>query len=129
GAYDVLINCVVLTEGFDCPELQTVFCRPSCKGVTVQMCGRVLRKHPGLPFKQVVQCRKTRWPFVRTAGAALQYVWVHDEWPSLQANPRINQLTGRMLAALARTPVQLPRYVLQRQESRHRTGRERWPGE
>jgi superfamily II DNA or RNA helicase len=129
GAYDVLINCVVLTEGFDCPELQTVFCRPSCKGVTVQMCGRVLRKHSGPPFKQVVQCQKTRWPFVRTAGAALQYVWVHDEWRSLQANPRINQLTGRMLAALARTPVQLPRYVLQRQESRHRTGRERWPEE
>ncbi len=46
GQLEVLANCMVLSEGFNCPELQTVFCRPSCKGVTVQMAGRVLRKHP-----------------------------------------------------------------------------------
>ena len=69
GRLDVLVNCMMLSEGFDCPELKTVFCRPSCKGVTVQMAGRVLRKHPDLPYKQIVQCTKTRWPFLRTAAA------------------------------------------------------------
>jgi len=39
GRLDVLSNCMMLSEGFDCPELKTVFCRPSCKGVTVQMAG------------------------------------------------------------------------------------------
>jgi hypothetical protein len=38
GKVTVLINCMVLTEGFNAPHLQTVFCRPSCKGVTIQMC-------------------------------------------------------------------------------------------
>src|SRR5436853_605018 len=73
GRTEVLSNCLLLSEGFDCPELKTVFCRPSCKGVTVQMAGRVLRKHPDHPFKQIVQCQKSPWPFLRTAGAALQY--------------------------------------------------------
>ena len=53
GTEDCKPNCVVLIEGFDCPELRTVFCRPSCKGVTIQMCGRVLRKHPNPPSQQV----------------------------------------------------------------------------
>jgi superfamily II DNA or RNA helicase len=113
GQLAVLINCVVLAEGFDCPELQTVFCRPSCKGTTIQMCGRVLRKHPALSVKQIVQCRRTRWPFIRTAAAALQYTWADGDWRSLQVNPHIDQVTGRVLQALARIEVQLPRLLLQ----------------
>ena len=115
---------MMLSEGFDCPELKTVFCRPSCKGVTVQMGGRVLRKHPALPFKQIVQCSQTRWPFLRTAAAALQYTWVDGQWRSLQANPFINQVNGRALAALAQLPVSLPDYIV-RQTSRS-PRRERW---
>ena len=111
GGLDVLLNCVVLAEGFDCPELQTVFCRPSCKSATIQMCGRVLRKHAALPFKQIVQCQKTRWPFVRTAEAALQYTWVDASWRSLRVNPQIDRITGRTLHALARIDVQLPKYL------------------
>jgi superfamily II DNA or RNA helicase len=118
---EVLTNCMMLSEGFDCPELKTVFCRPSCKGVTVQMGGRVLRKHPSLPFKQIVQCSQTRWPFLRTAAAALQYTWVDGQWRSLQANPFINQVNGRALQALAQLPVSLPSYVVQKTaRPRHR---------
>jgi superfamily II DNA or RNA helicase len=112
GRLDVLVNCLVLAEGFDCPELKTVFCRPSCKGSTIQMCGRVFRKHPRLPVKQLVQCQKTRWPFLRTAAAALQYTWIDDSWRTLQVNPRINQVAGRTLQALARSDTPLPRYLL-----------------
>lgn len=108
GRVAVLLNCVVLAEGFDCPELQTVFCRPSCKSATVQMCGRAFRKHPAVPFKQVVQCAKTRWPFVRTAAAAQQHVWTDGGWRSLTVNPHIDRVTGRMLHALARIDVPLP---------------------
>jgi superfamily II DNA or RNA helicase len=118
GDLDVLLNCVVLVEGFDCPALRTVFCRPSCKGPTIQMCGRVLRKHPDLPFKQIVQCRRTKWPFVRTAAAALQYAWVDGEWRTLEANPHIHAISTRTLCALAHIQVELPRYVLQRQDRR-----------
>jgi superfamily II DNA or RNA helicase len=118
GELDVLLNCVVLVEGFDCPSLRTVFCRPSGKGPTIQMCGRVLRKHPDLPFKQIVQCRRTRWPFVRTAGAAQQYTWLDGEWRTLEANPHLHAISTRTLCALAKIQVELPRYVLQRQDRR-----------
>jgi superfamily II DNA or RNA helicase len=111
GRLQVLINCIVLGEGFDCPELQTVFCRPSCKGVTVQMGGRVLRKHQAFPFKQIVQCAKTRWPFPKTALAALQYVWTDGEWRTLEVNPRIHQASVRVLRALLQTNVALPKFL------------------
>lgn len=111
GRLDVLTNCMMLSEGFDCPELKTVFCRPSCKGVTVQMGGRVLRKHPDLPFKQIVQCTKTPWPFLRTAAAVVQYTWMNGDWRSLQVNPFIDQVNGRALQALATLPVSLPKFL------------------
>ena len=125
GRLDVLSNCMMLSEGFDCPELKTVFCRPSCKGVTVQMGGRVLRKHPRLPFKQIVQCQKTPWPFLRTAAAAVQYTWVNGEWRSLQLNPFIDQVNGRALQALAQISVELPKFLTQRSGGLHRRIRRR----
>jgi superfamily II DNA or RNA helicase len=114
GTVQVLLNCMVLAEGFDCPELRTVFCRPSCKGVTIQMCGRVLRKHAALPFKQIVQCEKTRWPFHRTATPAQQFIPSGGEWRTLKINPCIEQVARRTLRALAVTSVQLPPWVTRR---------------
>ena len=49
----------------------------------MQLGGRVLRQHAGLPYKQIVQCSKTRWPFPRTAAPALQFVWTDGRWRSL----------------------------------------------
>lgn len=120
GQLDVLINCVVLAEGFDCPELKTVFCRPSCRGVTIQMCGRAFRKHPDLPFKQIVQCRQTCWPFVRTAAAALQYTWTDNGWQTLTVNPHIERVQARTLQALARIDIQLPRILVIRHSQSRR---------
>jgi superfamily II DNA or RNA helicase len=125
GALDVLGNCMMLAEGFDCPELKTVFCRPSCKGVTVQMGGRVLRKHPDHPFKQIVQCGKTPWPFLRTAAAEQQFVWSDGRWCSLKANPFIQQVAGRALQALAQSSAELPKF-LQRHAHLHARERRDW---
>jgi superfamily II DNA or RNA helicase len=124
GELEVLSNCLMLGEGFDCPDLKTVFCRPSCKSVTIQMAGRVLRQHPDLPYKQVVQCQTTRWPFPRTAAPALQYVWAGDGWRSLEVNPLISQVHARTLQALARSEVTLPEFVARR--SGWRRIREQW---
>ena len=46
GAGAVFASCLpwILTEGFDCPSLKTVFCRPSGKSCTVQMGGRDFRE-------------------------------------------------------------------------------------
>ena len=86
GRIRVLINMLILTEGFDCPSLKTVFCRPSGRGCTIQMGGRVFRKHPDLPRKQIVQCKATRHPFIRTAMADEQYVWADGQWRALTVN-------------------------------------------
>lgn len=107
----VLINCMKLTEGFDCPDLKTVFCRPSCKSVTVQMCGRVLRKHPNHQFKQIVQTEKTPYVFTKTALAQLQHLLVGDEWRTLEINKNIDKISSRCVKALAVAEVSMPEFI------------------
>jgi superfamily II DNA or RNA helicase len=111
GRIDVLVNMAILTEGFDCPSLATVFCRPSGRACTIQMGGRVFRKHQPLPFKQVVQCRRTRHPFVRTALADEQYSWSGEQWLSLQLNRHIESISDRARQAIARSRTELPNLV------------------
>ena len=118
---NVLVNMAILTEGFDCPRLKTVFCRPSGKGCTIQMGGRVFRKHPELPFKQIVQCRNTRHPFLRTAAAAEQYAWMEESWRTLKLNDQIAAISQMARDVIAKSTVALPAAVRQ-----HRSGSFRW---
>lgn len=111
GEIDVLINMAVLTEGFDCPTLKTVFCRPSGKGCTIQMAGRVLRKCPEVPIKQVVQCLETRHPMLKTAMAAEQYILTPDGWRSISANRRLDEITAKARQIIAQSSTQLPKLV------------------
>ncbi|MEZ4236143.1 MAG: helicase-related protein [Myxococcota bacterium] len=111
GETRVLVNMAILVEGFDCPALQTVFCRPSGKGCTIQMAGRVLRRAPELPFKQIVQCSQTRHPMLKTAPAAEQYLLDPDgRWRSVAANRQLDEIARRSMARIARTRVELPRW-------------------
>jgi superfamily II DNA or RNA helicase len=120
GKLDVLLNCLVLSEGFDFPALQTVFTRPSCRGLVIQQCGRVLRKCSDVPVKNIVQCQKTKWPFPRTALPAQQYTWLDGSWRSLTMNPSINAISGRVLKGLVRTQTELPKLLARRPFRRSR---------
>lgn len=111
GRTRVLVNMAILVEGFDCPGLRTVFCRPSGKGCTIQMAGRVLRKAADLPFKQIVQCSATRHPMPKTAPPAEQWLWTPAGWRSLRTNRHLDEITRRSLARVAATPVELPAIV------------------
>lgn len=111
GQIDVLLNMAILTEGFDCPTLQTVFCRPSGRACTIQMSGRVFRKCPGLPFKQIVQCNNTRHPFVKTALPDEQYAWSEQGWQSLKLNRHITAISDVARRAVATAEVKLPPLV------------------
>ncbi len=111
GRTNVLINMAILTEGFDCPTLQTVFCRPSGKGCTVQMGGRVFRQHADLPFKQIVQCKDTRHPFAKTAVPEEQYVWQDGEWRTLKMNAQLGAISHNSLRLIAATTAELPAFV------------------
>ena len=112
GRTRVLINMLILTEGFDCPSLKTVFCRPSGRGCTIQMGGRVFRQHPDLRYKQIVQCKATRHPFIKTATADEQYVWADGRWQGLTVNREINAISDRTRRLIARAPVNLPPLVV-----------------
>lgn len=111
GELRVLINMAILVEGFDCPSLKTVFCRPSGKGCTIQMAGRVLRRHPDHPFKQIVQCAHTRFPMVRLATPAEQYRFTEGEWRTLKTNRRLDAIAQRTVRMLARGQVELPETI------------------
>ena len=100
GEFPVILSVAVLAEGFDCPALESVFCRPGGRGPTVQMAGRVLRRFPGIAHKNIVQCVDTRHPFTATAPPAVQYVWQERGWRSIGLNDRVEQATAAMLDLL-----------------------------
>lgn len=118
GEVKALVNMYVLTEGFDSPDLQTVFVRDSSRSPTVQMAGRVFRKHPSIPFKQVVQSRNTKWPFVRTAKPVQSFSWEHNSWRSYTLSPAINRVMLKTSVSLMHTNVQMPDIILKHQHKR-----------
>ncbi len=111
GRVNILINMAILTEGFDCPDLKTVFCRPSGKGCTIQMAGRVLRTCRDVPVKQIVQCRQTPHPMPRTAMPAEQYLWTDAGWRSIRTNRRLDAMTAAARKRVAAAEVSLPKLV------------------
>jgi len=111
GHTPCLINCMVLTEGFDDPTLATAWVRDSGKGPTMQMAGRAFRKHPTLAYKQVVQSKMTHWPMLRTAMPEQQYLWQSDEWRTLKVNPRLNEINNNARLVIALTTVELPKWL------------------
>jgi superfamily II DNA or RNA helicase len=98
GKVDVLINMFVLTEGFDCPDLHSVFVRDSAnKGPTIQMAGRVLRKHNSKPRANIVQSVKTSYPFSRVAKPSSQFVHQDGVWRSIGASEMVRMMSGMMI--------------------------------
>lgn len=122
GELDALINCVKLTEGFDCPSLETVFVRDGSRGVTIQMAGRVLRLHEG-KRKKIVQSINTKWNFLKTAWAVCQYKWSEDAWVSLTLNPKLEEITDFARVAIATVDVQIPQLLVKKPGIRGRRGR------
>ena len=128
GDLRVLVNMSVLGEGFDCPSLRTVFCRPAGKLPTVQMAGRVLRTCEGIAVKQVVQPAETAHPFVKTAAPKRQWLWQNGEWMGIETSDRVDAMVERMQQLVAACPSRLPDY-LKKQGVAARTWTPRWTRE
>ena len=80
GRYQVIVNCHLLTEGFDLPELKTVFLKDSTRLPTIQMAGRVLRKSPGKKFANIVQSKEARYMVKRIAEPQTVWQWRDQEF-------------------------------------------------
>jgi superfamily II DNA or RNA helicase len=124
GAVDVMVNMAVLTEGFDCPELKTAFVRDSVKGPTIQMAGRVFRKHKDVPVKQVVQSCQTHHSMLKTASPVTQYRWQDVVWRSVKPNPELRAfvLSQSLKIAKAKVALELPSYYEKKFGKRRRRG-------
>ena len=109
-----LINCMKLTEGFDEPSIKTAWVRDSGKGCTMQMGGRAFRKHASQQFKNIVQSKESRWPFIKTAMPDYQYLWQDNAWMSLKVNPKLEQINNNSRMAIATVEVSLPKFITDR---------------
>jgi superfamily II DNA or RNA helicase len=106
GDLDVLINMFVLTEGFDCPDLRTVWVRDSAnKGPTVQMAGRVLRKHHSKPFANIIQSVKTSYPFARVAKPHHQLIQQDGVWRSIGASEMVRMMSHMMIQRVIKADI------------------------
>lgn len=112
GELQVLINIFLLTEGFDAPDLQTVFVRDSIKGPVMQMAGRALRKDPKNPAKiaNIVQSEDTHWPYSKTARAKMEYVWDADasEWRSITPGRQVSIVAQNVIDMMRGKELSLP---------------------
>lgn len=82
GSVQVIANVSVLTEGFDLPELQTVFIRDASRLPTMQMLGRGLRKAPGKSHCNIIQSGNAAFQVERIAKPAESYRYLKQNWLS-----------------------------------------------
>ena len=102
GVSPLAVNCQLLTEGFDMPELQTVFVRSSSRLPMIQMAGRVLRKHPDKKIANIVQAKNTRFQAKKMAEPEEIFHWRKDRFIALKGQTNILNNTLRETLKLRR---------------------------
>jgi superfamily II DNA or RNA helicase len=112
GEFNVVANVAILNEGFDCPDLQTVFVRDASKLPTVQMAGRGFRRHPDKTHCNIVQSRNAAWQFTRTARPQRAHVWRDDRWLALGASDAVDRTARDTARKIAPMNIQLPPFLL-----------------
>lgn len=118
GEFDIVANVAILNEGFDCPDLQTVFVRDASKLPTVQMAGRGFRTHPGKTHCNIVQSKDTRWPFTRTARPQRAYALRNEQWFALENSEAVEQTARQMAMKVAALDVRIPDFLLKQHKKR-----------
>lgn len=84
----VIANVAMLTEGFDQPDVTSVFARDGSRLPTVQMCGRGLRTAPGKDACNIVQSVNTKYMFERVAPAKNMFRFQQGHWLALKDGTR-----------------------------------------
>jgi superfamily II DNA or RNA helicase len=89
GALDVVCNCAVLTEGWDCPETEVgILARPTKSlALYMQQVGRVLRPAPWINKQEAL--------VLDHAGCVLDHgwptedrEWTLDDWKDMEGGPK-----------------------------------------
>jgi len=83
------------------------------------MAGRGLRIDPSKKVCNIVQSKKTKYPFTRNASPASSFIHKADQWLSLSGNSEsIEKSVLNALQALSETDVQLPNFLLKAKKLR-----------
>jgi len=128
GEFDVVVNVAILNEGFDCPNLRTVFVRDSNRLPTVQMAGRGFRLSPdtGKTHCNIVQSSAAQWQFTRTAAPRQSYARRGGGWLTLGNSMLLDSIAQRTVQDIASIEVTLPKYLSKAaQKSRRNADRRR----
>lgn len=80
GDLQVIANVSVLSEGFDLPDLQSVFMRDGSRLPVIQMAGRGLRKAPGKKCCNIVQSEQSPFQIEKIALPDESFKLVRDVW-------------------------------------------------
>ena len=83
GAVPVIANVAMLTEGFDQPDVMSVFARDASRLPTIQMCGRGLRRAPGKTACNIVQSSNSSYLFERVTAPRNAFRWQQGRWLAL----------------------------------------------
>jgi len=88
GKTQIIANVSVLTEGFDLPELQTVFLRDASRLPTIQMAGRGLRRADGKTHCNIVQSAESPYQVERIAKPEENFRYRNDKWLSCSGDTK-----------------------------------------
>ena len=83
GLVPVVANVAMLTEGFDQPDVASIFARDASRLPTIQMCGRGLRRAPGKTACNIVQSANSNYLFERVAPSKNAFRWQRGCWLAL----------------------------------------------
>ena len=96
GKVRVIANVSMLTEGFDQPDVQTIFARDASRLPTIQMCGRGLRRTEGKTHCSIVQGAKTPYLFERVTPAQRRFRLMNGQWMALQDGTEMIEKTLKL---------------------------------
>ena len=115
GNLQVIANVSVLSEGFDLPELKSVFIRDGSRLPVIQMAGRGLRKSAVKNVCNLVQSEQSVYQCERIAKPAESFKYVRDCWLACsdQTEAIITTLAQSIELLDNRPQNQLPRFILQ----------------
>ena len=112
GDVQVVANVSVLTEGFDLPELRSVFLRDASRLPTIQMAGRGLRRAMGKTHCNLVQSSNSPYPVERIALPAESSRYMKNKWLSCSGNTQvILETLENSMQLIRKRKIYLPRYL------------------
>lgn len=88
GKIEVIANVGVLTEGFDLPELKSVFIRDSSKLPAIQMAGRGLRRSENKTHCNFIQSADSPFQVEKIAVPQEQFRFKNGHWLSCSGDTR-----------------------------------------